>query len=124
MKLRFYKCEICGKIITILSDTGIETVCCGQEMQELVPNTTDGSAEKHVPAWTAEGNVVKVQIGSDPHPMTENHLISWIGLQTDRGFHFKELKPGDEPCTCFLLCEGEHAETVYAYCSLHGLWCA
>ena len=36
MNLRFYHCDICGKVITILSDTGIPTNCCGQVMQELV----------------------------------------------------------------------------------------
>ena len=49
MQLKFYYCRHCGKIIAIVKDSGIPTVCCGEAMQELVPGTTDGSSEKHIP---------------------------------------------------------------------------
>ena len=122
MNLKFYHCDICGKVITILSDTGIPTDCCGQVMKELVLNRTDGSDEKHVPVFTKNGNTVLVQIGSNLHPMTDSHSITWIGLRSTYGFQFKELHPGDKPVASFFLLAGDHIEAVYAYCNLHGLW--
>lgn len=122
MNLRFYQCEICGKVIAILSNTGTPTVCCGRNMQELIPNRTDGSFEKHVPVYRPDGNTIWVRIGSEPHPMTDAHSISWVGLQTDQGFQFKELLPGDAPRACFSICPEDRAGTVFALCSVHGLW--
>lgn len=122
MNLHFYHCNICGKVIAVFSDTGVPTICCGQSMQELVPNVTDGVAEKHVPIFKKDGNSVMVQVGSVPHPMTDSHCITWIGLRTTYGFQMRELKPGDRPEACFTLASGDKAEAVYAYCNLHGLW--
>ena len=122
MNLRFYHCDICGKVIAVLSNAGIPTDCCGQVMQELVPNRTDGAAEKHVPVFTRTGNTVLVQIGSNPHPMTDSHSITWIGLRSTYGFRFRELHPGDSPVASFSLPSEDHVEAVYAYCNLHGLW--
>ena len=54
--MKFYKCDICGKIIAMVNETAAETVCCGAAMHELVPNTTDGKYESHVPVYTVDGN--------------------------------------------------------------------
>lgn len=124
MKMRFYRCAVCGKVIAVLSDTGIPTICCGQEMKELVPNKTDGAVEKHVPVFSQINNMVQVQIGSAFHPMTDSHSIHWIGLETGRGFQFEMLHPGDSPEAYFCLCPEEQIKAVYGYCNLHGLWCA
>jgi superoxide reductase len=91
-------------------------------MQELVPGTTDGATEKHVPVVKIEGNKVTVRISSVEHPMVEAHYIEWIVLETRRGFQKKELKPGEKPEAEFLLPEGEAAVAAYEYCNLHGLW--
>lgn len=122
MNLKFYKCDICGKIITVLYGDSVPTMCCGEVMKEIIPNRTDGASEKHVPVFHTEGSTVNVKIGSDPHPMTYNHSIIWVGLQTSEGFQFKELTPDDSPEVCFRITEGDSAETVYAFCNLHGLW--
>ena len=122
MKLRFYHCDICGKIIAVVTDTEIPTDCCGQTMQELVPNRTDGAFDKHVPVFSVDRGTVLVQIGSTPHPMTDSHSITWVALRSARGFQFVELHPGDHPQTSFFLSPGDHAQAVYAYCNLHGLW--
>lgn len=124
MNLHFYHCDVCGKTITVLSDSGTATVCCGRPMRELIANRTDGAAEKHVPAVALDGHTVSAHVGSLPHPMQAEHSIMWIGLQTDFGFHFRELHPGDLPRAAFALLPGERAMAVYAYCNLHGLWCA
>lgn len=120
--MKFYFCRHCGNIITHFKDSGVRVVCCGEKMQELVPGTTDGATEKHVPVVKIEGNKVTVTISSVEHPMVEAHYIEWIVLETRRGFQKKELKPGEKPEAEFLLPEGEAAVAAYEYCNLHGLW--
>ena len=39
-------------------------MCCGEAMTELIPGTSDGAAEKHVPVYTMDGNKVTVTIGA------------------------------------------------------------
>ncbi len=120
--MKFWKCAICGKIIGMVKDTGVPTVCCGQPMSELIPGTTDGAQEKHVPVWTVEGNLVKVTVGEVEHPMLEKHFIEWIAVETDKGNQRKTLAPGDKPEAVFALLPGEKVLAVYEHCNLHGLW--
>lgn len=122
MEQRYYICEHCGNIIELVKDAGVPVMCCGQKMTELVPGTSDGAAEKHVPAYKVDGGVVTVVVGEVEHPMLEAHYIEWIGVQTKEGMQRKALKPGEKPEACFALCEGDELEAVYAYCNLHGLW--
>ena len=91
-------------------------------MKEIIPGTTDASVEKHVPVYEVKDNKVCVTVGSVAHPMTEEHYIQWISLQTKKGNQRKELKPGQEPKACFALCEGDEVVAAYAYCNLHSLW--
>ena len=118
---RFYVCEHCGNIVGVVHDAGVPMMCCGQKMKKMEPNTVDASKEKHVPVVEKEGNIVTVTIGSVEHPMTEEHSIMWVYLQTCRGGQRKCLKPGDVPTVKFALID-EEAVSVYAYCNLHGLW--
>lgn len=120
--MKFYKCEVCGKIVAIVKGTQAETVCCGQPMRELVPATTDGAVEKHVPVYTVEGDVVTVKVGSVEHPMVEAHYIEWIALETETGNQRKELRPGDKPEATFALVPHDKVKNVYEYCNVHGLW--
>ena len=39
MEMKFYKCKICGKVIAMLKDTGVDTICCGSEMVEIKAST-------------------------------------------------------------------------------------
>ncbi|MBR1758245.1 MAG: desulfoferrodoxin [Lachnospiraceae bacterium] len=120
--MKFYKCECCGKIIGMVKPSKCPTKCCGEAMVEMVPGTSDGAVEKHVPVYTVEGNVVTVNVGSVDHPMLEAHYIEWVALQTKQGAQRKELKPGDAPQVKFALVEDDEVVEVYAYCNLHGLW--
>ena len=120
--MKFYKCEICGKIVAMVKETPVDTMCCGQAMRELVPGTTDGATEKHVPVYTLEGNTVRVKVGSVEHPMTDAHHIEWIAIETENGNQRKELKPGDKPEATFALVPRDKVKSVYEYCNLHGLW--
>ena len=120
--VKFYLCETCKNIITKLVDSKVPVVCCGKPMKELVPGAVDGALEKHVPAVTVEGKVVKVQIGEVIHPMLAEHYIQFIALETRSGVQIKYLKAGDEPKAEFVLADGDEAVAVYEYCNLHGLW--
>ena len=119
---KFYICKHCGNIIGLINNAGVPLVCCGEKMTELVPNTSDGAVEKHVPVVKVEGNLVTVEIGSVPHPMTEAHYISWVYVQTEKGGQRKNLAPNDKPSAVFALTEDDKLEMVFAYCNLHGLW--
>ena len=62
--IKFFRCDRCGNIVTKLVDSGAPLSCCGQPMTELVPNTVDAAAEKHVPVIEVAGNEVVVKVGS------------------------------------------------------------
>ena len=120
--MKFYICKHCGNIIGKVVDKGVPVVCCGEKMAELVPNTTDAATEKHVPVIKVDGTSVTVTIGSTLHPMTEEHLIQWVYLETEEGGQRKNLKAGDKPELNFAITAGDKVKAVYAYCNLHGLW--
>ena len=122
MEMKFYQCAHCGQIIAIVKGTGVPVICCGEPMKEIVPGTTDASVEKHVPVITVDAGKVMVKVGSAEHPMTEEHYIEWIALETKKGNQRKSLKPGDAPSACFMICEGDEVIAAYAYCNLHSLW--
>ncbi len=122
MEQRFFICTHCGNIIAMVRDKGVPVVCCGEKMKEIIPGTTDAAKEKHVPVYTVEQNKVSVKVGSVEHPMTAEHYIEWISIQTKQGNQRKCLKPGDKPEACFMICDGDEVEAVYAYCNLHSLW--
>ncbi len=122
MEQKFLYCKHCGKIVAVVNETGVPVKCCGETMQELVPNTVDASNEKHLPVYTREGNVLTVKVGSISHPMDENHYIQWVSVQTAQGNQRKALKPGCAPELKFLVAEDDELQAVYAYCNLHGLW--
>ena len=72
--MRFFICEHCKNIITFVEDSGVPVMCCGQKMTELVPGTTDGAAEKHVPVVEVQGSTVQVKVGSVEHPMLPERM--------------------------------------------------
>lgn len=118
----FYICKHCGNIVGSIEDGGAPLVCCGEKMQLMVPNTTDAATEKHVPVVKIDGNKIVVEIGSVPHPMTEQHYISWVYLETEKGGQRKNLTPTDAPTVTFLLTEDDTLKSTFAYCNIHGLW--
>lgn len=119
---KFYICKHCGNIVGFIHSSGAPVVCCGEKMSELVPNTTDASNEKHVPVIKIDGSKVRIEIGSVPHPMSEEHHISWVYLQTEKGGQRKSLSPDDEPAVEFSITDDDKLVAAFAYCNLHGLW--
>ena len=120
--MRFFICEHCGNIIEYIWESGVPVVCCGQKMTELIPGTSDGAVEKHVPVVVTEGDKVLVTVGAVEHPMVEAHYIQWITIETSKGIQRKKLEYTDKPTVEFRLADGEELVAVYEYCNLHGLW--
>ena len=108
MELKFYHCRHCGNIAVKPFDSGVPLVCCGEQMEELVANTTDAALE----------------VGSTLHPMTPEHYITFVCLQTKNGYQFVQLTPEDAPVADFAVAEGDEPVKVYEYCNIHGLWAA
>jgi len=120
--MKLLKCAICGNIITHVKKSGVPVMCCGRKMEELIPGTSDGATEKHVPVIKQDGNKVVVDIGSVEHPMVEAHYIEWIVLETEKGTQSKKLNPGEEPKAEFVLADDDKVVAAYEYCNLHGFW--
>ena len=125
MEFKLYRCAHCGNIIFKVVDKGVPVMCCGQKMEELVPNTTDGALEKHVPvvekAPHGSGSSVTVKVGSVEHPMLPEHYIPLIAAVTGDTVVMKFPKPGDKPeLKAFQYSEGPVA--AYELCNLHGFW--
>lgn len=120
MATKFYKCRHCGNVIQKVVDSKVPVVCCGEKMEELIPNTVDASGEKHLPVVTLlDDNRIKVEVGSVPHPMLPEHHIAFIYVETDCGGIRIDLT--DKPEALLCTCPGKPL-AVYEYCNLHGLW--
>lgn len=127
MEIKFYRCPVCGNIITKLNDGGVIPHCCGREMVELRANVSDGKTEYHVPVCEKiDDSTVKICIGKEAHPMTAEHHIQWIFVETvdKNGMHggqFVLLTPQMKPEVTMCVC-CKSICNVYAYCNIHGLW--
>jgi len=120
---KFYKCGVCGNIVDLIHVGGGTLVCCGQNMNLLVPNTTEAATEKHIPVVTVEGTQAVVKVGSVPHPMLAEHFIQWIYVCCGNKGKMVNLSPGDAPEATFCVDDSED-RVAYAYCNIHGLWSA
>ena len=117
---KFFKCRHCGNVVEKVVDSGVAVVCCGEKMEELIPNTVDASGEKHIPVVTKiDDCTIKVEVGSVAHPMLPEHHIAFIYVETETGGIRVNLtdKPEAVICTCT-----SKPVAVYEYCNLHGLW--
>lgn len=122
MGVRIYKCGVCGEILLEICGNSNTLKCCGESMQNLVAKSKDEAREKHVPVVDKNRCCVKVKIGEVEHPMTAEHYIEWILLETNKGFQLKYLDKFSDPEAKFELSKGEEIRCVYAYCNIHGLW--
>ncbi len=114
--MKFYKCDKCNDIFISLKNSPDVAI------PELVPGTVDAAKEKHVPTFTVKCKKVTVNVGEVTHPMTAEHFIEWVAIETDKGVQIKYLQPESAPEAIFSLETGEKLAAVYAYCNLHGLW--
>lgn len=120
--MKFYINKTTKEIIEVVLGNDTTFTSEGDEMVELKANSTDAAGEKHVPVITVNGNKVHVVVGSVIHPMTEEHSIQFIALETKQGVQRKALLSTDQPVSDFVLAEGDEVIAAYEYCNLHGLW--
>ena len=52
---------------------------------------------------TVDGNRISVAVGEVDHPITEEHFIQWIYLETEKGEQRKILNPNDVPKAVFTI---------------------
>lgn len=126
MATKLYKCNTCGKIVLEVMNSGVVPTCCGGNMTLLSPKTTDGALEKHVPVYEKKGSVICITVGAEEHPMTAEHHIEFIILETNKGFYVRYLFDSENkvnfPGACFHLGAGEEPVSVIEYCNIHGLY--
>ena len=79
MELKFYQCEKCRKVLITTDELALDG------WKELIAGTTEGAKEKHIPVVAASGNTVVVNVGSVTHPMSAEHLIEWVAVETEKG---------------------------------------
>lgn len=112
------KCAKCGALVKVIEDCkcacGIE--CCGEQMVELKPNTTEAAVEKHIPTYEVVEDEVYVKVN---HVMEKEHYIEWIAMVTDNKECTVTLYPEQNAECRFKYVPGA---TLYAYCNKHGLW--
>ena len=115
-----YKCEVCGNVVEKIYDGGGVLVCCGQDMVLQEINVEETTYDKHIPVVEETENEIKIQIGSELHPMENDHHIEWIALVTPKGIIRRKIQVGEEPKVIFGKMTDEYA--IYAYCNIHGLY--
>ncbi len=122
-KLEMYKCDVCGNFVEVVLEGAGELVCCSQPMRLLKANSTDAAGEKHVPFFVKKDNELEIRVGSVLHPMTDEHYIQFIEVNSLDGRYVKRkyLNPTEEP-TFNLKGYDVDSLTTREYCNLHGLW--
>lgn len=119
--MKFFKNDG-GDNLALLLKSGNVDAALAAGFNELVANTTDAATEKHVPVVTVDGNKVSVAVGSVEHPMQEEHFITFVALETKKGFQVVNLSPNEKPVAEFIVAEGDVAVAAYEFCNIHGLW--
>ncbi len=121
MKTTFYHCNVCGNIMAAVVPSGVIPFCCKEEMEAMEANSTEGKVDYHIPVVERiDECTIKVKVGKEPHPMTQEHHISFIVVETCDGAMIKYIDKCQKPEAEFL-CK-EEPQAVYAFCNLHGLW--
>lgn len=110
----FFRCEVCGNFVRRIDAGNGTMMCCGLPMTRLVPNTTDGAVEKHLPVVTGTELALKISIGSTPHPMEEKHHIDFVYVEGKSTGLFCRLQVGSEPKVTLPLSEAPEIVTSSA----------
>lgn len=118
--MKIFRCNNEGIVIPV-------TKCFTDEISfegvhEITPNSTPAAPEKHTPVVTMSEDTVTVNVGSVAHPMSQEHAITTVILETQNGGQYHYLPHDADPVVHFKLSKGDKAIAAYAYCNLHGLW--
>lgn len=147
---KFFRCVHCNNLIiqtTLIIKNGTNN-CCNHYLEKIHINNEGNILDeihkiKYIIFGGFEQNAIKVSIGQNPHPMTQEHCIEWIYLYTFQGGQIKYLTKNKPPEAIFVLadedafvycdrtvCKMGHDQcefqckrgfVIYAYCNIHGL---
>lgn len=123
-KLNLYQCEVCKTIIQVLVEGKGELVCCDKPMKHLSPNTEENvKLEYHLPIVLKVDDEEFIQVGKEPHPMTEEHYIQIIQTISECGkkVFTRLLEPNSEP-KIKVEFDNFGDYKINEYCNIHGLW--
>ncbi len=119
----FYLGNHCDHIIEVIrGEKKDELICCGEKLSKMVAQNTKEIEERHLPVVDVTDRQVKVGVGRIQHPMTEEHSIGFVYLQTKKGCQRINLEKQDAPVVTFLLADDDKPIAVYAFCNQHGFW--
>ncbi|BBF45295.1 superoxide reductase [Lachnospiraceae bacterium KM106-2] len=93
-----------------------------ETLQLQAVNSNTNSLENHHPFVLQAGNTILVNISEVMHPMEEEHSITTIFLETEKGGQYRILKTGEKPVAKFNLASDDVGVCIMAYCNQHGLW--
>ena len=113
------KCKSCGAIVKVIEDCnckGCGIICCGEQMEKLIPNLVDAAVEKHIPTYEKVENEIMVKVN---HVMEQEHYIEWIALVADNKEYLVKLYPEQNAECRFPYIKDS---CIYSYCNKHGLW--
>ena len=56
------ECKNCGAIVKVEKDCHCKCgfTCCGEPMQDVIANSSEGAKEKHLPNYKVVGDKIKV----------------------------------------------------------------
>lgn len=115
----FYTCPTCHSVIELIENGGHSLVCCDQPMRKLSVKEKGKESEYHLPQLKHRDGLLYVNVGSKPHPQSEDHHIEFILFVTKQTVRRSDIKSNSMASTVFT--DKDHGD-VYAYCSKHGLW--
>lgn len=121
LKLRFYRCKVCGNIVQVFIEGAGELVCCGEEMELLEAKTADIGSEKHVPVFEIlEDGTTVIKVGSEPHPMESGHYIQFIETTSkdNKKIELEFFEPDQIAQMKVKIDSGK----AFEYCNIHSLW--
>ncbi len=118
---QIYYCNHCKNIVKVIGEGEGVLICCGSKMTLLEEQTADWETEKHVPILEEKEEGYLVKVGSTPHPMQEDHYITWISLEIEGIFYEKTLEFNDKP-EAFFPIKNRGKIIIREVCNRHYLW--
>ena len=117
----FAACE--NAVFYLVSGEKEKALQCIKDKFTLLDSAqSEGAGEKHLPEVKRDGSHIHICVGSVLHPMSAEHSIEWIFLETKNGGQFRRLMPDSEPTAEFIVAPDDEPVAAYAYCNLHGFW--
>ncbi|HAF07987.1 MAG: desulfoferrodoxin family protein [bacterium] len=120
IKKDILKCTNCKNVVEILRKGDGELFCCGKPMVKEESKNNDNGVEKHLPVIKEKETYFEIAVGEVEHPMTSEHHIEWVEVNTDKESIKKFFNVNEKPV--FNIPKNHKVKNVRAYCNIHGLW--